>query len=275
MQDLTMKSLQRAFNRNLPSILTGAAVLGVIGTVVLAVKATPKAVTEIGNAQEDKTESRYQTVSRYQNDYRSPDIVAAEIRDSWTSLDTVKSCWRCYIPAGLTGTATIACIIGANVVGMRRNAALLAAYTLADTTFREYKAKVIEHITPQKAQKIDDEIMEERIRRNPPSTETIIIAGGDQLCYESLTGRYFKSDAEKIRRAALDVDACILNDDMYASANEFFRLLGLDSCTIGSEMGWTIECRLKVVLSSHKTDDDQTALAIGYEKLPVFNYDKL
>jgi hypothetical protein len=62
---------------------------------------------------------------------------------------------------------------------------------------------------------------------------------------------------------------------MYASANEFFALLGLDSCTIGEELGWTIECRLKVVFSSHKTECDQPALAIGYEKMPVYNYDKL
>ena len=100
-------------------------------------------MADVGMAMENEAESRYP------NDERSVDVVAAEVRDSWTVLKSAKACWRCYIPAGAVGIATIACIVGANAIGMRRNAALLAAYTLVDTSFREYKGKVVEHITAQ------------------------------------------------------------------------------------------------------------------------------
>jgi Family of unknown function (DUF6353) len=268
MQSLDMQSLKRAFEKNLPTILTGAAVVGVIGTVVLAVRATPKAMLEIKRAQEDVYEPDKTLI---EGDERLKANFA-----NWTILKSVQACWRCYIPAGLTGTATIACIIGANVIGLRRNAALLAAYTLADTSFREYKDKVLEHVTPQKAQKIDDEIMADKIEKDAPKAETVVFTdGGDILCYESLTGRCFKSSAEKIKRAAQDVDARILQGEMYAPLNEFFKELGLEPTDLGRILGFNVECRLKVVLSSHLVEGvfEKPALAIGYEKLPVFQFD--
>lgn len=268
MLTVNANSLRRAFERNLPSILSGVAVAGVIGTVVLAVKATPKAMSQIQHAKDD--------IYLPEETLVEGDERLEENHANWNLLKSARACWRCYIPTASAGVATIACIVGANVVGLRRNAALLAAYTLVDTSFRDYKAKVLEHVTAQKAQKIDEELMEEKIRKNPPRTEQIVISGGgDQLCYESLTGRYFKSNAEKIKRAAQDIDARILQSDMYASLNEFWRELGLDPTSIGEELGFTIECRLKVVLSAHISENQDPCLAIGYEKMPVYNYDKL
>jgi hypothetical protein len=260
--------IQKLIKDNLPQILSGAAIAGVVGTAILAARATPQAVLEVKKAQEEATHV-YEDGVLLQDAQEAADKALAE----WTFLDSAKASWRCYIPAAICGTATIACVIGSNALGLRRQAALLGAYTLADASFREYKDKVLEHVTPQKAQKIDDEIMTERINKNPPP-QTIIFGGGDQLCYESLTGRYFKSDAEAIRRAAQDYDARILQGDAFASLNDWFRDLGLDTTDLGELMGFNIECRLKVIFSSHVTDKEEPALAIGYEKLPVYNYDK-
>lgn len=265
MQSLVAARLQKALKDNLPQILSGVAVAGVIGTVVLAVKATPEAIDNLRDARNDQIEEPI-TLANV-DDYKGVKL---------TLRQTIQATWRPYLPTTLCGAATIACIIGSNALGLRRQAALLGAYTLVDASFREYKDKVVEQLTAQKAQKIDDEIMEDRIKKNPPKTETIIFTGGgDQLCYDSLTGRYFKSDAETIRRAAQDIDARILQGDLYASQNEFYQELGLDSCTIGAELGWNIECRLKVVFSSHKTEDDKPCLAIGYEKMPIYNFDSI
>ena len=68
-----------------------------------------------------------------------------------TKTETVKACWKVYIPAMVTGTASIVCLIGASSVNAKRNAALAAAYTLSDTAFREYKEKVITIVDPLEA----------------------------------------------------------------------------------------------------------------------------
>jgi hypothetical protein len=267
MRNPMVHHIQKVISDNLPQILSGVAVAGLIGTAVLAVKATPNALEDIELTKHNLGQGPVLEPKDGEEDF-----VYFEL----SPVQVVQATWRGYIPAAICGAATIACIVGSNTIGMRRNAAILAAYTLVDTNFREYKDKVLEHVTAPKARKIDDEIAEDKIKKNPPKESTIIITGGgDQLCCDTLTGRYFKSSPEKIRRAALDIDARILGGDLYASQNEFYHELGLDSCAFGDQLGWTIECRLEVNFGSFLTEDQNAVLAVEYAKLPVYNYDKL
>jgi hypothetical protein len=249
----------KSISNNSPTILSGIAVAGVVGTVALAIKATPKAMADIRQAQLDDARL-------YDQDFKLNTI---------SHIDRVKIAWKLYLPAGITGIATIACIIGANQIGARRNAALLGAYTLADTAFREYKDEVVKQIGVVKEQKVSDEIIKRHIDEQPPKdAQVIITGGGDQLCYESLTGRYFKSDVETIRRSANEINASIFKD-LYASLNEFWGLLGLDSTTIGDELGFNIEHPVELVFTSHLAADGRPCLAMGYTSLPIKEYSKL
>jgi Family of unknown function (DUF6353) len=243
-----LRHLGQFTSQNSPVILSGIAVGGVIATAVLAVKATPKAMKSL-----EKLEG-----------------------ENPSTLEKAEKVWKFYVPAGLSGAATIACIIGANTIGMKRNAALVAAYTLVDSTFREYKDHVIAEIGDQKERKIHDKIMTDRLENNPPdSTQVIVVSGGDQLCYDSLTGRYFKSDIEKIRRAENEINRRILND-MYAAQNEFYDLVGLPYTTIGDELGWNIDCMVDLRFTSHlREDTGEPCLAIGYNRLPIKDYGKV
>ena len=47
------------------------------------------------------------------------------------------------IPAGVTVIAAAACIVGANSVNIKRNAALATAYSLSETALKEYQSKVV------------------------------------------------------------------------------------------------------------------------------------
>ena len=245
--------ITKTLSDNAPTILSGIAVAGVVGTAVLAVKATIASRDEILDV----------------NLSRGSELGPMTVRQC------AESTWRNYIPTTICGTATIACIIGGNAIGLRQQAAVLGAYTLVDGAFREYKDKVHEIVGVQKARKVDDEIQKDRLEKNPPVDKQIVITGlGEQLCYDSFTGRYFKSDIEAIRKAANDVNARVLSE-MYASQDEFYSLLGRGPTTIGQELGWTIDNRIELVFSSHITASGKPCLAVGYEKFPVYNYDKL
>jgi uncharacterized protein DUF6353 len=251
MQAKWLNNLGQFTKQNSPTILSAIAVGGVIATAVLAVRATPKAVKRIQELGDD-----------------------GELEVKKT--EAVKATWTLYIPAGLSGMATIACIIGANQIGIRRNAALLAAYTLVDSTFREYKDKVVEQIGKEKEARVGDAIMEDRISKDPNAKEVIIIAGKDQLCYESLTGRYFRGDIEDIRRAENEINRKIVTSDMYASQNDFYDEIGLPHVGIGDELGWSIDNPIKVIFSSHLNEcTGEPALAIRYEKPPRRGYAEL
>ena len=253
------RRIAQSLSSNSPMILSGLAVAGVIGTAILAVRATPKAVYE-------KHKYAVDTTDRSENeDARTRTLTHVEI---------VQATWKFYIPAAISGAATIGCIIGANQIGMRRNAALLGAYTLVDTAFREYKEEVLAQIGVTKERKVHDEIEKRHIDEHPVrDAQVIITGGGDQLCYDTLTGRYFKSDAETIRRAENEINRRVISD-MYISQNEFYDLLGLGPTTVGDELGWNLDNLISLVFTSHLAQDGMPCLAVGYAKLPIKDYGK-
>lgn len=60
----------------------------------------------------------------------------------------------CYIPAAISGTATIFCIFGANVLSKRQQAALTSAYALLNDSYNNYKDKLKELYGEEAHQKI-------------------------------------------------------------------------------------------------------------------------
>lgn len=256
----------QSLNSNSPTILSGLAIAGVVATAILAVKATPKAnaLIEAGADTKAWDKADHEQVSLDRRDI-----------EPLTPVEIIKTTWKLYLPAAITGAATIGCIVGSNAIGMRRNAALLGAYTLVDTAFREYKSEVLEQIGAIKERKVTDEIAKKQIEKHPVSdAQVIITGGGDQLCYDTLTGRYFQSDIEKIRRAENEFNREILRNSQYSSLNEWYELLGLGSTTLGEELGFDIEHPLELVFTSTLADDGRAALAVGYTKLPIKDYGK-
>jgi Family of unknown function (DUF6353) len=233
--------------RNAPTILTSAAVAGVIGTAILAVRAGAQAKRKIEQAGAEDFPVR----------------------------DKVLATWPIFVPPAVSAAATVACIVGVNKIGLKREASLIAAYSLAETTFREYKDKVVEQLGKTKEGKITDAIMEDRIVSNPPQDGQVIITGrGEQLCYDSLTGRYFRADIEDIRRAENEINFRIINGDMYASQNEFYQAIGLEPVDIGEELGWNLEHQIRLAFSSHLAPDSTACLSIKYQNLPKADYGK-
>lgn len=240
-------------SKHSPEILTGIGIAGMITTVVLAVKATPKAMELI----EEERLSRY----REEND------------EPINTIDTVKIAWKPYIPAVLTGSFAIACLIGANSVNAKRNAALATAYTISETALSEYKEKMIDVIGEKKTQAVKDAIAKENIEEKPVSKSEVIITGtGTTLCFDGVFGRYFESDIESIKRAINNINAKMLSE-MYVSLNEFYDELDLDHVDIGDELGWNLDGGLvDVDFSSQITDTGRPCIVIKYTVAPKREY---
>jgi Family of unknown function (DUF6353) len=261
------KSIGQYTSKNSPTILSGAAVAGVIATAVLAVRATPKALAELAGQQMDKEDGAF-----------TKGLPPEEV-DKVSGLSTkeiVKATWKFYIPAALTGAATIACIIGANQIGARRYAALAGAYTLAEKTFREYKDEVVKQIGEKKEEKIREEINDRHIRELPENTQVIITGMGEQACYDKFTGRLFKSDIETIRRAANDVNQEILTGaHMGVELNRFYELLGLERVEAGDILGWNVDHMMDLKFTSHLSECNIPTIAVDFKYPPVYDYGKI
>lgn len=247
-----VKSVQTTVIKHSPEILTGIGIAGMITTTVMAVKATPKALMLI---EEKKDEEQV---------------------DELTPVETIKTTWKCYIPAVITGTLSTACLIGAQSVSAKRNAALATAYTLSETALKEYQEKVVETIGEKKEQVIQDKVAKDKIEKDPVKNhEVIITQKGDTLCYDVISGRYFKSDMEKIRKAVNNLNYR-LNSEMYISLNEFYYELGLRCTELGNELGWNIgDGLIDPKISAQLTEDGEPCLVIDYHIAPRYGFEKL
>ena len=260
MSNTSLVSFGRFIADKSPTILTVMGVTGLVGTVVLAVKATPEAMRRI----EDEDALRGSDDPMYYAQKISP----------MSKLDHVKAGWKPYIPAALSGAVSIACILGANSVHNKRNAAVIGLYTLSESAYKEYREKVASTIGDKKEREVRSEIVKDHILENPARNTEIFVTGtGDQLCYDDLTGRYFMSSAEKIRKAQNDVNATCIND-MYASQNDFYRLIGLPPVALGEEVGWRPDVMMDISFDSHLDADNKPCLALVYRVAPIRGYYK-
>lgn len=248
-----LKTIAYGIEKESPSILTGLGLGGIAATAILAVRATPKALYLL----EKEGENRYRDESK---------------RTPITKVDTIKIVWKCYVPAVLMGVATAACFIGANSINLRRNAALAGLYSVSEAALKEYQEKVIEVIGKNKEEKIHDAIVQDKIDANPVSKAEVILTGnGETLFYDSWSGRYFKSDLEKVRKIQNDLNHDLLGGDMYLPLNSFYEELGLERIGGGNEIGWTFDCgMLDLKFTSKITDAGQPCIVLEYRIEPVF-----
>jgi len=245
-----LKTISRSLSKNSPTILTALGVAGLVSTVALAIRATPKALEIL----EREKEFRYEEYG---------DELPIEI------VDTIQLTWRVYLPTIGMGAATIFCIIGANNIQLRRNAALASLFSITEATLKEYQAKVVDTIGEAKEEKIRGEIAQEMINKDPSENKTIILTGkGDYLCYDAFSGRYFRSDIETLRRNENQFNQKLLREG-WLNINEFYYEIGLDSIELGDEMGWIAERSLMDLKFTTKIGTNgEPCLIIGYSVSP-------
>lgn len=244
-----VNDVRRALIRHSPEILTGIGVAGMVTTTVLAVRATPKALRLI---EEKKKEQGV---------------------DKLTPVETIKTAWKCYIPSAAIGGASVMCLIGANSVNLRRNAALATAYAISESTLKDYQKKVIEEIGEKKEKAVRDAIAKDKIEEHPVTKQEVIITErGDTLCFDLLSKRYFKSDINDLKKIANELNRR-MRDEMYISVNEFYSEVGLEETGFGYDLGWNIDRGyIDLDFSSHLAQDGTPCLAIGFDLAPQYDY---
>lgn len=246
----TIKSAERVLTKYSPGILTGIGIAGMIGATFMAVKATPKALYLIETKKEE-----------------------SEVEEL-TPVETIKTCWKCYIPATLTTVVSAACLIGASTVSAKRNAALATAYSISEAALREYQEKVVEVVGEKKEKAVRDAVAKNQIERDPVTKSEVVIidSNSNTLCYEPLSGRYFKSTIDKIKKAEIKLDRQMIQE-MYVSLNDFYWEIGLDGTDLGDQMGWNLsKGYMDLSFSSQLADDGTPCAVIVYGIPPVYDY---
>ena len=231
-----------------PELLTGLGIAGMVTSTALAVKATPKALKLIEN---EKNEQQ---------------------KEKLTKTQTIKTVWKTYIPAAVAAVASTACLICSCAESAKRTTAIAAAYALSESALKTYSDKVVETIGEKKEQEIKEAIAEDKIKQNPvKEQEVILTANGETLCYDALSGRYFKSSIEAIRRAESELNRKLVSE-MYASLNDFYYEIGLSGTKIGDVLVWNYDTGgIDIEFCSRLTENNMPCLVIDYKASPKYD----
>lgn len=207
MNSLLSKS-QMFLKRNSASILTCVGAAGVIATTVTAVKATPKALTLLEKAKEEKGEEL-------------------------TKLEVVKVAGPAYIPSVVLGVSTLACIFGANVLNKRGQASLMSAYALVDSSYKDYRKKVDELYGEEAGGQVRAGIAKDKYE-----DIDIELSDGQLLYYDFYSGQYFEATPAEVKNAEYELNRKLMMDDC-VYLNEWYHLLDLEPLEHGLDFGWS------------------------------------
>ena len=243
-----LKQSEKLLKKHSPEILTGLGLMTLASSVVLAVKATPKALWVIEHEEIEKAHPL-------------------------STKEKVKVAGKLYIPAAAAFVAGSACIIGASSIHLHRNAALAAAASVADATFKSYREVVSEKIGEEAEKDIHKEVAAKKMEEHSPETKIINLPHGDDAtwCYDPLVDRYFWSTRNVIENA-VNVFNRQMRYDMRLSVNEWFDTLGLDHAALADDLGWDIDTNgyLELTYDSRLDKTGKPALVLVYTNPPKY-----
>lgn len=242
-----IKSLERLARKRSPEILVAIGIVSMGSAVVFAIKDTPKAVKIIDEKTEEKGEEL-------------------------TPVEKVKATAKVYIPSAVAFTAGAACIIGASSIHLHRNAALAAAASLTDATFKSYRETVQEKIGKDAEKDISTEVAAKTMAQHPVDTTPVAnrpVGDNTTWCFDPLSGRYFWSSINSIEKA-VNLFNKQMRDEVRLSCNEWYDYLGIDHADLGDDSGWDIDRNGYLELSwGSKLDDKGTpTLVLVYTNPP-------
>lgn len=230
-----------------PSILTGAAVGGMFLSNILVAKATYLALLDL----QDREESDF--------------VAMGDAAVPLTNREILELVWKRYIPAAVAVTMAGSAVIAANKVNLSRQAALLSLYEITSHSLKQYQSTVLDEIGPKKEGKVRDAMAIREMKAADPS---YIHGTGGQLFFDSLSGRFFYSDVESIRKALNDYNA-ELHTDMYKTLNDFYWLIDLTPVKMGERNGWSIDDGVvDIHFTTTLTEQNEACIVMTFKDIP-------
>lgn len=227
-----------------PALLFGVGVVGVVGTVVLASRATLKLDEVLQEANDALNKALTLEHHDYSEQDRNHDVFLIKVK-------TVGRVAKLYAPSVIVGTLSIAALTGAHVTLTRRNLALTAAYAGLDKAFRQYRERIVEELGADKERELRYDLVDAEVLTKAPdgSTVTKIVKTRGPRGY-SQYAMLFDEGNKNWQKERMYNSYFIQNIQSYANVklranghlflNEVYDMLGLPRTRAGCIVGWII-----------------------------------
>lgn len=215
--------------RNMPTILSIGAAIGVVVSNVLTNKASIKATLKV-------------------------DEVEKKRHRELTFIEEVKVVAPIYAPSIVVGAATIGCIFGSNFLNKKQLAALAGAMSILQANFKRYRTEVVNEVGKEKEENI--------WKASRPNGESLYKTVSEQeskfvdttgltFFIDSLTDEGFYTDKATVESAILKLNRKLqMNPNQTVTLNEFRNDLDLHPTNFGNIVGWS-----KIDVDEYDTTD--------------------
>lgn len=215
--------------RNMPTILSIGAAVGVVVSNILTNKASIKATLKVDEVEKKK-------------------------HRELTFIEEVKVVAPIYAPSIVVGAATIGCIFGSNFLNKKQLAALAGAMSLLQANFKRYRTEVVNEVGKEKEENIwkasrpNDESLYKTVSEQESK---FVDTTGLTFFIDSLTDEGFYTDKATVESAILKLNRKLqMNPNQTVTLNEFRNDLDLHPTNFGNIVGWS-----KIDVDEYDTTD--------------------
>lgn len=255
-----MTKATRAFHRtglkirkHSPEILVVTGVIGTAVAAVMACKATLK-VNEVLDNTKENIEKIHEATEKgctaagadYSEEDSKKDLTTVYVQTGWEFV-------KLYGPSVAVGALSATAILAGHNILRKRNVAIAAAYTALDTSFKDYRGRVVERFGKELDRELRYNIKTEEVDKivvnedgsESVTKETIEVIDPNNYSPDAkffdVGNEYWEKDPELNlmflrRQQAWANDK--LKDRGHLFLNEVYDMLGLPRTARGQQVGW-------------------------------------
>jgi hypothetical protein len=240
--------------KHAPEILFGAGVVSMVGSTVMACRATLKLEEVLDKVEADKAKA-----------HRAKELVdAGEVPDGTTYTESemkrdltiitvrgVTGVIKLYAPAVILGGVGVICLTKSHKILQERNAALTAAYVAIDTAFRQYRSRVVDRYGEDidRELRYDAEEVDIIDEETGKITSTVQVTPGEPSGY----ARWFDEENTNwnppqfhhhntlFLRNQQNWANDMLRSRGHVFLNEVYSMVGLSHTSAGAIVGWVYD----------------------------------
>lgn len=242
--------------KNSPEILLGAGIVGFVGTVVLACRATCRAdevlefhrrkIKDINDAKEIADADPEGEMSYDVEIYRQDKAIRY--------LKTTGNLAKLYAPTVAVGTLSLACILTSRNIMQKRYLGVVAAYNGVSAAFEEYRKRVRDEYgegldkhfrygtTYEELPVYDENGKKTKEKEQVEKTETGMVVPNDDSCrfFDSSNPNWDKNPTFSMMwlRGQQNILNDILHTRGHVFLNEVYDALGFPHTPQGAVLGW-------------------------------------
>ena len=242
--------------KNSPEILLGAGIVGFVGTVVLACRATCRAdeVLEFHRRKIKDIEDAKEIADADPEGEMSYDIEIYRQDKAIRYLKTTGNLAKLYAPTVAVGALSLACILTSRNIMQKRYLGVVAAYNGLSAAFEEYRKRVRDEYgegldkhfrygtTYEELPVYDENGKKTKEKEQVEKTETEMVMPTDDCCrfFDSSNPNWDKNPAFSMMwlRGQQNILNDILHTRGHVFLNEVYDALGFPHTPQGAVLGW-------------------------------------